>query len=70
MNRLDPQPRGNQVHWLDAAPEDDAECRDYFVRLITLLSFKVDRETMEQLVAEALPSHGVKRDKPVAREDQ
>lgn len=42
------------LHWLDLAPEDDAECRDYFVRLITLLAFKVSKEDMQEAVRKAL----------------
>ena len=49
------------VPWLDSAPEDDAECRDFFVRLISLLSIEVTAETMQNCIAKALPSHGVKR---------
>jgi hypothetical protein len=51
----------SRVNWLDAAPLNDPERGDFFIRLITLLAYRVDRETFENAMAEALPSHGVKR---------
>jgi hypothetical protein len=47
--------------WLDAAPLDEMEPRDFFVRLITFLAQRVDQQTLDECIAESLPSHGVKR---------
>jgi hypothetical protein len=52
---------GNVVRWLDAAPEDEQERREFLIRLITILSFKVDYQTMEEAVVQAFPCHGMKR---------
>jgi len=50
-----PIPNGTDVDWLDAAPLNEAERRDYFIRLITILSHRVSSETMQDAVPEALP---------------
>jgi len=47
---------GNLVSWLTAAADlDEGERRDYYVRLITNLSFEVSRETMQEAVQKSLP---------------
>ena len=43
-----------KIDWLDVAPDDDAECRDYFVRLIALIQDRVDDEEFNKAVLEAL----------------
>jgi hypothetical protein len=39
--------------WFDRAPEDEQKRRDYFVRLITLLTGYVNESTMEDCIEKA-----------------
>lgn len=41
-------------NWLDVAPEDEQQCRDYFVRLISILSHRVTLAEMDDAVESAL----------------
>jgi hypothetical protein len=53
---------GADVLWLTAGSFlEDWDRRDYYVRLVAILARHVSQETMSLAVAQALPSHGVKR---------
>lgn len=41
-------------NFLEAAPDDENARRDYFVRLLTILSYKVDRYVMAEAIRRAL----------------
>lgn len=42
------------LNFLDVAPQDETARSDYFVRLLTLLSFKVPKADMEEAIWRAL----------------
>ena len=41
-------------YWLELAPEDEQERRDYFIRLITLLALDVSTNQLRVAVQKAL----------------
>jgi hypothetical protein len=47
-----------KIDWLQMAPEDETQRRDYLIRLLTLLAHYVSDQELEKCVASALCSRG------------